>query len=72
MHYCPRRRPSEAPRGCGFDYSPNNHEITVLLPNQHVTGLTNTQRSYTKDVLNLLLLCMPTEYVQTSILLQTA
>ena len=31
----------EAPRGYGFDYSPNIHEITVLLPNQHVTVLTN-------------------------------
>ena len=33
--------PSEAPRGYGFDYSPNIHEITVLLPNQYVKVLTN-------------------------------
>ena len=32
----------------------------------------NAESSYTKDVLNLLLLCMLTEYVQTSILLKTA
>ena len=37
-----------------------------------VCGLGCISRSFTKDVLNLLLLCMLTEYVQTSILLKTA
>ena len=32
MHYCPRLciGTSEAPRGYGFDYSPNIHEITFI------------------------------------------
>ena len=39
MDYCPRPKAigsSEAPRGNGFDYSPNSHEITVLLPNNNI------------------------------------
>ena len=44
IDYCPRPKSegnsppwsSEAPRGNGFDYSPNSHEITVLLPNNNI------------------------------------
>ena len=39
VDYCPRPKAigsSEAPRGNGFDYSPNSHEITVLLPNTNI------------------------------------
>ena len=46
VDYCPRPKAegnsppwsSEAPRGNGFDYSPNSHEITVLLPNNNISS----------------------------------
>ena len=46
MDYCPRPSASgnsppwssEAPRGNGFDYSPNSHETTVLLPNNNISA----------------------------------
>ena len=35
VDYCSRPK-AEAPRGKGFDYSPNSHDITVLLPKNNI------------------------------------
>ena len=44
---------SSSPRGNGFDYSPNSHEITVLLPNNNIHVYTRYHEDSIRPTLHI-------------------
>ena len=58
VDYCPRpsasgNSPPGHPRANGFDYSPNSHEITVLLPNNNIHVYTRYHEDSIRPTLHI-------------------